>query len=76
MDVSADKTRIIEPQIEISPSGLMDIANAAMYLGISVRTLRKWKDRRMVAFVKLGGLLKFRQRDLDAWIEQNMEKAL
>ena len=67
---------IVTQKIEISAAGLMDIANAAAYLGISVRTLRKWKDKRLVPFVKLGGLLKFRKSDLDAWIEQNTEEAL
>ena len=52
---------IVTQKIEISAAGLMDIANAAAYLGISVRTLRKWKDKRLVPFVKLGGAVEISQ---------------
>jgi len=43
--------------IKISPSGLMDMENAALYLGCPVGTLRWLRRMKKVPFVKLGAKL-------------------
>ena len=51
-------------------SGLWGVGEAAAYLGCSVLTLRSWCSRRRVPFVRVGGrLVRFRHRDLEAWVE-------
>lgn len=40
--------KITEPQVEISPSGLMDVKNAAIYLGVFLSTMRTlWRFHRV-----------------------------
>jgi excisionase family DNA binding protein len=54
----------------IRPSGLMTVPEAAEYLGVSRHTIYEWKAMRILAHVKLGRKLMFRQRDLDEFIER------
>ncbi len=54
---------------------LLSIPEAARYLGIAVWTLRHWVSERKIPYVKMGSLVRFRQRDLDEFIAQNLVKA-
>jgi excisionase family DNA binding protein len=55
---------------------LRDKADAAAYLNCSVRSIdRLWADRKL-AGVKVGGLVRFRQKDLDDYIARNHVEAL
>jgi hypothetical protein len=49
----------------------MDSRQAAVYLGLSANTLNCWRSRRGDGppFVKLGGKVKYRLADLDAWAD-------
>jgi excisionase family DNA binding protein len=48
---------------------LLDKAGAAVYLGTTERHVQRlWAERRIPA-VKVGRKVRFRTRDLDAWIE-------
>jgi len=56
-------------------SGLLDLAQAAKYLGTSERHVRRlWQERR-IAGVKVGRRVRFTRRDLDAFIEKNRYEA-
>lgn len=44
---------------------------ASEYLGISKLTLYGWVSARKIRFVKMGRLVKFKQRDLDQWIDRH-----
>ncbi len=46
-----------------------DIPSAAVFLSISERQLREMVERRRIASVKVGRLVRFRQTDLDAFVE-------
>jgi excisionase family DNA binding protein len=60
----------IEPKI--APSGLMTVRSAAIYLGVSEDSLR-WRIRnKQIPFMKWGGSVRFRQSDLDKWIESKI----
>lgn len=63
----------IERKIE---SGILTIDQAAEYLSIPKATLYTWRTRR-VGFgpraVKLGGCLRYRRTDLDAWVAEHLE---
>lgn len=52
-------------------AGLVDAAVAAEYLGVSVKYMYRLTNERRIGFVKLGNKLRFRPKDLDAFIEAN-----
>jgi excisionase family DNA binding protein len=56
--------------------GMLTIDQAAAYLSIPKATLYTWRTRR-VGFgpraVKLGGCLRYRRADLDAWVADHLE---
>ncbi len=60
-------------------SVILTIDEAADYLSIPKATLYTWRTRR-VGFgpraVKMGGCLRYRRADLDAWIVEHLEPAL
>ncbi|MGA8758009.1 MAG: helix-turn-helix domain-containing protein [Stellaceae bacterium] len=48
----------------------MDTREAAGYLGISANTLNCWRSRREgPPFCKIGGKVRYRLADLDAWAD-------
>jgi len=51
--------------------GLVDIAEAARILGVSVSTLYGWVWQRKIAFVKMGRAVRFEQTVLREFIDQN-----
>lgn len=57
-------------------SDILTIGQAADYLTIPKATLYTWRTRR-VGFgpraVKLGGCLRYRRSDLDAWVAEHVE---
>jgi excisionase family DNA binding protein len=52
-------------------SRLLTIDEASEYLGISKLTMYGWVSARKIRFVKMGRLVKFKQQDLDQWIERH-----
>jgi excisionase family DNA binding protein len=50
---------------------LLTMDQASEYLGISKLTLYGWVSARKLRFVKVGRLVKFKQQDLDKWIDQH-----
>lgn len=44
---------------------------AAEYIGVTPRTLEVWRStkRHTLPYIKVGRLVKYRQRDLDAWLD-------
>jgi excisionase family DNA binding protein len=52
---------------------LMTRAQAAEFLGLREQTLAKWaSDRRHLAFVKIGRNVRYRQRDLEQFLLDNV----
>lgn len=48
----------------------VDTPQAAAYLGIKVSTMNCWRSRREgPPFCKIGGRVRYRVADLDAWAE-------
>lgn len=65
--------------VDTSHQGMiLTIDEAAAYLAIPKATLYTWRTRR-VGFgpraVKMGGCLRYRRADLDAWIVEHLEPA-
>lgn len=55
---------------------LFTIHEIAEYTGLSVRTLHRMVSQRRIPFVKMGRLIKFDRRAMDAWIERHSVKPL
>ena len=53
---------------------LLTVEQAAAYLSIRPWTLRHWVSDRRVTYVKMGNRVRFRVRDLDAFIARNVVK--
>jgi excisionase family DNA binding protein len=50
---------------------LLNLAEAAAYLGLEdPLKLRRWRHQWGIPATKVGRAVKFRQRDLDAWISR------
>jgi excisionase family DNA binding protein len=55
---------------------LLDIPQAAAYLGTTERHIQRlWSERRITG-VKIGRKVRFRAADLDAWIDANTIEAV
>ena len=56
---------------EKSPNKLLTRKEAAEYLGVSTQTLAiwKWSGRYPLPYVKIGRRIKYRQSDLDDFIQ-------
>lgn len=53
-----------------NPDALLNERQAAMLLGMSARTLQEWRYRGGgPKFVKTGRSIRYRRRDLMAWID-------
>jgi excisionase family DNA binding protein len=51
-------------------SDLMTVPEAAEFFRVKVSTIRAWVLYRRIPFLKLGGkLVRFRRRDLEAFLE-------
>ena len=56
--------------------GILAIDQAAAYLSIPKATLYTWRTRRAgfgPRAVKIGGCLRYRRSDLDAWVAEHVE---
>lgn len=54
----------------------MSVKEAAVYLGIKDSTLRKWVQQRRISFYRIGRHPKFKQQDLDRFLEQHRVSAI
>ena len=53
---------------------LLDTSAIAEQLGMSVSTIRKWVHYGFIPHVKLGRAVRFREKDIETWIEERTEK--
>ena len=49
---------------------LLNVAEAAGWLNISIAGMRSLQQRRLIAFIKLGGRVRFAKRDLASYVER------
>jgi excisionase family DNA binding protein len=55
---------------------LMSVKEAAVYLGVEPDTLRKWVQKKQITHYRIVGRPKFKQADLDRFIEANRVPAI
>lgn len=53
---------------------LLNVQEAADYLGLKVSTLYQWVSQKRISYVKSGRLVKFDLADLDRFIEKSKVK--
>lgn len=58
--------------LESTSDALLTEVKAADFLALSVKTLRTWRTRRQGPdFVKAGRAVRYRRRDLVAWLDRS-----
>jgi excisionase family DNA binding protein len=55
--------------IDSSPMELLTIAEVAEFLKLSAPTVRRLQQQRRIAFVKVGGRVRFTRSDIMAYLE-------
>ncbi|MGL6213682.1 helix-turn-helix domain-containing protein [Billgrantia desiderata] len=57
-------------------SDLLTSEEAAGFLGLSAKTLATWRStgRHALTFVKVGGRVRYRRQDLEAWLAGRMQE--
>lgn len=55
-------------QVTLLPDGRMDTWNAALYLGLSRKTLATWRSEKTGPHYIKRGRVFYYKRDLDAWL--------
>ena len=74
MSETALKFEQEKQEIVISPSGLMGLESAALYLGVGVNTMRWLRRTRKLPFVKIGAKVMVKQSAIDEYIEQQTDR--
>lgn len=71
--------RIADPETAMAPDtatpriALLDAAGASAYLGLAKHTLDQWRSKGVgPRYTKLGGAIRYRIADLDAFIEAGL----
>ena len=70
----------LNPAETLPPSPMMDPGSAGIYLGgaekpLSTLTLADWRTKHVgPAYLRVGRLIRYRQSDLDAWLESRVRK--
>ena len=67
----------LDKLVAMSETGLMTLAEAATYLGVSMVSLRRWTTNGQLRCVRVGSRRdrRFRKADLVAYIRRNMTDA-
>jgi hypothetical protein len=69
MTESQEQESLQQISITILPDGRLDTWNAALYLGLSRRTLATWRyEKKGPAWIKRGRVF-YRKVDLDRWLD-------
>ena len=63
-------TRTLAQTLPSGRTELLTNEQAADYLGVTPRTLEVWRctKRHVIAYIKVGRLVKYRRSELDAWL--------
>lgn len=53
---------------------LIGINDLAQLLGAKKQTIYKWVHEKYLPFHKIGGMVRFRESEINAWIDQGNKK--
>ena len=57
----------MDPVVEV----MVDTAAVAKHLGVTERTIRNWVDHCGLPAYRLGGVLRFKRREVEDWIQSS-----
>lgn len=60
--------------VQLPKKNLLNVREAAMKLGVTVNTIRKWQHQRRLPFIKLYGAVRFDSSELDHLIQSMTTK--
>jgi excisionase family DNA binding protein len=63
-----------QPYAPSATSDLLTAPEAAVYLRISLGTLRHWVCRHKIQFIRMGRTVRFRKAHLDRFISENLQQ--
>lgn len=66
----APAPRSVRPKQRVEREPLMNIAETAERLGVSVRHVRRLVNERRILFVKWGHLLRFDPAEVEEWLDR------
>jgi excisionase family DNA binding protein len=69
--VSTKQKSKAAPSAPTPSDSLLNVDEAAAYLGLSEKSVRKRVGDRKIPYIKVGALLRFRREQLDAWLDAN-----
>lgn len=55
-------------------SKLLTVKEVAERLGVTTRTIQRWQDKNLIAFIKLPQGVRFREEHLENWLEKRTIK--
>jgi excisionase family DNA binding protein len=58
---------------KVETDQLMNTSQVARWLNMSESTIRKWVHYGYIPHVKLGRAVRFKEKDVEAWIEERTE---
>lgn len=61
--------------IPIGPPSLLSTKEAAERIGVSTRTLHRYKDNNKITYIKLDGGLRFEAEDVEAFLRRRKVRA-
>ena len=66
---------IIEPENDSAADArLLTLGDLAVLVQVSEKTLRRWRSEgRLPPAVEIGGVVRWRREDVDAWLASNLE---
>lgn len=75
MNTPTDRVQAKPPTL--TPPDLLNTPQAAAFIGCTPDTLTTWRCTKAVRvpYVRVGRLVRYRRRDLEAFLEQNAVKA-
>lgn len=73
-EIVAERLKSIEEQaqrrVAEMPDPLMSKQQVAAHLGIGIRTVTDWMQRRLLPYYKIGGVVRFQRSDVEAHLER------
>lgn len=54
---------------ETISKSLLNIDELIQWLNVKESTIRKWTCRKKIPYIKVGGAVRFRREDIQAWLD-------
>ena len=66
-----EPVQIERVRVRVLPDGRMTRNDAAKYLGVAVKTVRRWRDEgQLPPAIQLGGVIRWRPEAIESWLRE------